>query len=271
VSRVHTVSGGGGLALHVREAGDPAAPPILFIHGFSQGHLCWRRQIAGALAERFRLVVFDLRGHGMSGRPPPEAFADGDEWADDIAGIIAGLGLDRPVIVAWSYGGLVLGDYLRRHGGAGIAGIVLVAALLSQGQTRPPPGPDSPFLSADQAVAIPHLRSFVERMTAAPLPAAELAELVAMNVLVPPETRRGLLLRKVDLRPAYAQARCPALVVRGSADALVPRAEVADALAALPQAGLKEYEGVGHMPFWESPERFNGDLAAFAAQAREAA
>jgi non-heme chloroperoxidase len=69
---IHAVSGGGGLRLHVREWGKPHGPAILFIHGWSQNHLCWARQYESPLADEFRLVAYDLRGHGMSeGRSSP--------------------------------------------------------------------------------------------------------------------------------------------------------------------------------------------------------
>ena len=67
--KVHLVRGGGGLRLHVREWGKADGPPILFIHGWSQNHLCWARQYESALADEFRLVAYDLRGHGMSEAP----------------------------------------------------------------------------------------------------------------------------------------------------------------------------------------------------------
>jgi non-heme chloroperoxidase len=67
--RTHTVTGGGGLRLHVREWGRTDRPPILFIHAWSQSHLCWRKQYESALADAFRLVAYDLRGHGMSEAP----------------------------------------------------------------------------------------------------------------------------------------------------------------------------------------------------------
>src|SRR4051812_43263342 len=67
--RTHTVAGGGGLRLHVREWGKPDGPAILFLHGWSQNHLCWRHQYESALAGEFRLVACDLRGHGMSEAP----------------------------------------------------------------------------------------------------------------------------------------------------------------------------------------------------------
>ena len=66
---VHTIAGGGGLNLHVREWGNPAGLTILLVHGWSQSHLCWQRQLESTLAEDFRLVALDNRGHGMSDSP----------------------------------------------------------------------------------------------------------------------------------------------------------------------------------------------------------
>ena len=87
--KIHTVEGGGGLRLHVREWGDPDGPPIVFIHGWSQNHLCWVKQYESALADEFRLVAYDLRGHGMSSAPlEAEHYADATLWADDVAAIL---------------------------------------------------------------------------------------------------------------------------------------------------------------------------------------
>src|SRR5207342_6306 len=87
--KTHTVRGGGGLRLHVREWGKVDGPPILFVHGWSQNHLCWVKQYESSLADEFRLVAFDLRGHGMSEAPlEPEHYTDGKLWADDLAAII---------------------------------------------------------------------------------------------------------------------------------------------------------------------------------------
>jgi len=79
---VRAVRGGGGLRLHVREWGNPDGPPVLFIHGWSQSHLCWAKQYHSALAQKFRLVAYDLRGHGMSEAPPePGHYTNGRLWA----------------------------------------------------------------------------------------------------------------------------------------------------------------------------------------------
>ena len=129
----HEVRGGGGLRLHVREWGNREGPPILLIHGWSQSQLCWARQVAGGLAESFHLVTFDSRGHGMSEKPTgAEHYRDPRLWADDVAAVIDRSGLERPVVVAWSYGGFIVTDYVRAHGERAIGGINLVggAAML---------------------------------------------------------------------------------------------------------------------------------------------
>ena len=133
--KVHTVRGGGGLRLHVREWGKPDGPPILFIHGWSQNHLCWAKQYESALADEFRLVAYDLRGHGMSEAPlEPEHYTDGKLWADDVAAIIDELALDRPVLVGWSYGAFVICDYVRAYGQDRIAAIDFVEGAVKLGE-----------------------------------------------------------------------------------------------------------------------------------------
>ena len=65
----HRITGGGGTELHVVETGNSSGRPILFIHGFSQCWLNWSRQLSSDLAEDYRLVAVDMRGHGLSDRP----------------------------------------------------------------------------------------------------------------------------------------------------------------------------------------------------------
>ncbi len=133
--KTHTVEGGGGLQLHVREWGKADGPPILFIHGWSQNHLCWDKQYESALRDEFRLVAYDLRGHGMSEAPPgPEHYTDGKLWADDLAAIINQMGLERPVLVGWSYGAFVICDYVRAYGQDRIAAVNFVEGAVRLGE-----------------------------------------------------------------------------------------------------------------------------------------
>ena len=165
----HTVRGGGGLQLHVREWGQPDGPPILFIHGWSQNHLCWAKQYESELADELRLVAFDLRGHGMSEAPlAAEHYTDAALWAQDVAAIIDQLGLDRAVLVGWSYGAFVICDYLRAHGQDRVAAINFVEGVVKLGEaafgTLIGPGFLDHFVGAtadDLPTNIATMRSFV--------------------------------------------------------------------------------------------------------------
>ena len=78
--KAHTVTGGGGIKLHVEETGNPNGRPMLFIHGFSQCRLAWTKQLTSDLADDFRLVALDIRGHGLSEKPR-DAYGDSQLWA----------------------------------------------------------------------------------------------------------------------------------------------------------------------------------------------
>ena len=117
----HTITGGGGVKLHVAETGTRGGRPILFIHGLSQCWLCWSRQLSSSLGERYRLVAMDMRGHGLSEKPL-DGYADSRLWAEDVHAVIRTLNLERPVLCGWSYGPLVILDYLRHFGEDAVGG-----------------------------------------------------------------------------------------------------------------------------------------------------
>ena len=113
----HTIDSPDGVTLSVQEWGNPAGPAILFIHGISQCHLSWRKQYESDLATQFRLVTFDLRGHGDSSKPlDAPSYQENPRWAHDLNAIMDTLNLDRPVLVGWSYAGRVICDYLLTYG-----------------------------------------------------------------------------------------------------------------------------------------------------------
>src|SRR5262245_22069387 len=99
--KIHSVKGGAGINLNVREYGSPSGIPILFIHGWSQSHLCWSKQFESSLRNDAQMIAVDLRGHGMSDAPVElDQYTDGDKWADDVEAVIDELALDRPILVA---------------------------------------------------------------------------------------------------------------------------------------------------------------------------
>ena len=92
----------GDVKLHVAELGDPAAPPLVLLHGWPQHWWCWRR-VAPELAGEFRCLMPDLRGHGWS--DGPASGYDKEQLASDLLGLLDELGLERVGYIGHDWGG----------------------------------------------------------------------------------------------------------------------------------------------------------------------
>jgi non-heme chloroperoxidase len=270
--KVHSVRGGGGLRLHVREWGNAEGPPILFVHGWSQNHLCWAKQYESTLADEFRLVAYDLRGHGMSEAPIDSAhYTDDGLWADDVAAIVADLHLTRPVLVGWSYGAFVICDYLRKYGQDGVAAINFVEGVVKLGETAfgtmIGPGFLDHFVDAtadDLPTNVRAMRSFVRTCVVKPVSDDDLETAICWNVVVPAAIRAALAARELDYDDVLQTLEVPLLVTQGRADSVVLPAMAEHVLATCPTAEASWYDGVGHVPHLEEPDRFNRELAELA-------
>lgn len=99
----------------VREAGPPDAPPLVLLHGWSfDGEMTYYAVIP-RLAERFRVIVPDHRAHGKSDRLRG-SFEIAD-LADDVAGVLDALGLDRVSVFGYSMGGMAAQAFANRYPG----------------------------------------------------------------------------------------------------------------------------------------------------------
>lgn len=266
------IAGAGGVRLRLRVAGPEGAPAIVFVHGWAQSSRAWDAQFADAgLRERFRLVAVDLRGHGDSAAPET-GYDDADAWAGDLAAVLAFAGTPATV-VGWSYGGLVIADYLRVHGTAGLAGIVLAGAITEIGRGRAG-GRVGPVmrgclpaaLSEDPAVAVPALSGFCAELAAAPVPGPLAQALLGTALAVPPRVRAALFAREVDSGDVLAAVDVPALVMHGTADRVVDPSAGEYAAGKIPGVEMRWFESVGHLPFVEAAPEFNSELSRFAGE-----
>jgi non-heme chloroperoxidase len=271
----YDVRGGGGLRLHVREWGNRRGPAIVLIHGWSQSQACWSRQVGGGLADDFHLVSFDCRGHGMSDKPIEAGhYLDARLWADDLAAVIERSGVERPVLVAWSYGGFHVTDYVRAYGERAIGAINLVGGAV---MLKPPAfeGIGPGFLEnaadasgPDLARSIAAIRRFLEACTAGPLSRDDWSSALCWNMVVPPEVRGALIAREIDGGDVLSRLSVPVLVTHGRRDLIVLPAMAEHVLEVCEGAEASWYEGVGHLPFAEDPARFDRELADFVVRAR---
>ena len=113
---------GGGVRLDCDDVG--SGRPVLLIHGVSMSRRFFERNL-DALAERFRVVNVDLRGHGES--PACEGGHTVAQYARDVHALIEQLGLHGVVLVGWSMGTMVAWELIRRCGAARLAGHVNVS------------------------------------------------------------------------------------------------------------------------------------------------
>jgi non-heme chloroperoxidase len=254
----------------VREWGNPDGAPILLVHGWSQSQLCWSRQTAGPLARDFRLVTFDLRGHGMSEKPlDAEPYVDAQLWADDLDAVIGQLELDRPVLVGWSYGGYVVTDYLAAYGEAAVAGVELVGAAVRRTPTFEDIGPGllenaGDACGPDLHMSIPAMLRFLRACTVRPLTDDDWNTALCWNMVVPAEVRAALFARDIDNDDVLSRLSVPVLVTHGLADAIVLPSMGEHVLEVCSTARASWYEDVGHLPFLEDSDRFDRELAEFA-------
>lgn len=256
-----------GLTLAAQAQGDPAAPEILLIHGLGQCRLSWSRQLTDPALAGFRIVSFDLRGHGDSDKPADEAsYADGARWADDVAAVIAAAGLRRPVLVGWSLGGFVLAHYLKRHGGKNVAAVNLVDAVTRFSPDLLPPASldfAGKLGSDDLAVRSQAIAGFLEGCFATPPPRPELDRMLAFNGMTPRALHRGILkMSDAGLDETLAGYPGPILVTFGEKDARVQRQMAERILTLNRHATLSLYPEAGHSPFYEDAPRFNRELAS---------
>ena len=270
------IAGGGGLRLHVRERGPLDAPPIVLLHGWSQNHMCWAPQYDSALVDEFRVVACDLRGHGMSEAPlAAEHYTTGRLWADDVAAILDGLELDHAVLVGWSYGAFVICDYVRAYGQDRIAGVNFVEGAVRLGPSAFGPLIGPGFLdhfagatADDLPTNIHAMRAFVRGCLAQPVTADEFETALCWNLVVPARVRANLAAREIDDDDVLRALTVPVLVTQGRADRVVLPAMADHIEATCPTAEVSWYDGVGHVPHLEAPERFNKELATFARRVR---
>ena len=272
--KMHTIQGGGGLDIHVREWGKQNGPNILFIHGWSQCHLCWSKQYNSELTRDFRLLALDLRGHGMSSAPHEvEHYNQSQLWAEDISAIIEQLELVNPVLSGWSYGGLVIADYLRIFGAEKLGAINFVGAApaLNEAALGELIGPgfyenfDS-CTNPDLAVSLPGIAKFLNDCFEIPPTAAEFAVMMGFNAVVPPIIRANLAARDLDNSDIFTAIEIPVLVSHGRKDRVVLPSSGELFLRLCRDSHAAWYDDVGHVPFVEDSERFNRDIAALARQ-----
>lgn len=275
-AKSYYVAGAGGVPLAVTEAGAADGPEILFLHGIGQGKESFLPQLEADALQGHRMVAFDLRGHGMSGKPwREEDYVDPAVWAGDVRAVMRAAGLKKPVIVAWSYGALVAADYVRVFGTGEIAGLVLISSLGGLVEA-PPADPEMVFppelVRVRELVGVPALeaqadygRVVVPMLAGAGVAPGWLARAEQLALMVPAYAQPLLRGHAMENRDLLARIDVPLLFVHGGFEMSFSQETVDALLARSGCARASAYVGQGHAPFAEVPARFNAELVAFVA------
>lgn len=253
-------------------------PVLVLIHGMAGSGVAWRR-VLPALARQFTVVVPDLLGHGASSKPRGEYSISGH--ANVMRDLLAALGFERATVVGQSFGGGVAMQLAYQYpehcerlvlvssGGLGREVGSLLRALSL-------PGVEHVF----PLFCSPALREVGQRMVdwlggigLRPSPAAEeawrsysaLAECDARHAFF--RTLQSVIDPGGQSVSAtdrlYLASRVPTLIVWGKDDGLIPVSHAIAAHAAIPGSRLEVFDGVGHFPHCEAPERFVDVLLEF--------
>lgn len=244
-------------------------PPVVLVHGLGMTRAMWDWQWP-ALAGRFQVVRYDLLGHGESSKPR-DAYSLG-RFADQLARLLDGLGLERAALIGFSMGGMIVRAFALAHPERTTA-----LAILNSAHDRSEKERASVRARAEQAaregpkatVEAALARWFTEAYAAAhPEVLARVRDwILANDPAVYPLVYRALAEGDAELAEAVAAIRCPVLVMTGGEDH-GNSPDMARRMAALmANARVEILPGLKHMGLAEDPEAFNARLIAFLEEA----
>jgi pimeloyl-ACP methyl ester carboxylesterase len=255
-----------GVTLHLVDAGQGV--PVVFIHGVMMSGRFFERQVP-FFSPSNRVLIPDLRGHGQS-----EKVLEGHtvgNYAQDLRLLLDDLGVERPFLIGWSMGAMVVYEYLKAFGSASVRGICIVDQPPSDYAWEGYPfGVLTPTSLAEMVEGIQLDQravadEFAQLMQHEPDEAT--STWMAEEIMrVPAVVASTILVNQTlrDYRAFLPEIACPALVVFGRDPKLTPP-EAGEYIAGqIPGARLVVMEESSHCPFYEESQKFNGILAEFA-------
>jgi pimeloyl-ACP methyl ester carboxylesterase len=283
------VAGFDGTALHAEIFGPEGAPTIVLAHGWTEALRFWVHQIEYLSRNDFRVVAYDLRGHGRSSKSPREDYSI-RAFGDDVEEVLRACVPEgeRAVLVGHSLGAMSIACWADRHpvperaSAVGLVCTGLVDLLTEHQVFRPPRIPNAVFrpISAYVLGAPGTIPGFSPSMldvviryvafgpTAGP---AQVAYYERMLRECPPDVRAAtaVSMSHMDILAALSRLTVPTLVLAGRRDRLTPPSHARRIAAELPApADVVELPLSGHMAPLERPGEVNELLHAFATRAQ---
>jgi 3-oxoadipate enol-lactonase len=243
-----------------------AAPgvPVLFVHAFPLNRTMWAPQVS-AMVERCRCIAADLRGFGETVRQPPYSMT---QYADDLAGLLEQLHIQKVVVVGCSMGGYVAFEFWRRHRDR-VRALVLAdtrsSADSAEATQRRLAQIELVRAEGSTAIANAQIASMVGKTTREKQPDTYDA-VHRMIAQAPVDGIAGALeamMKRSDSTPDLAGIDVPVLVVVGDEDAITPVKEARAMHERIPGSSLQVIANAGHLASLERPAAFNHVLMEF--------
>lgn len=249
----------GGVRLHVRDTGPREAPAVVMLHGAGSS-LHTFEPWAQALDRDYRVIRFDLPGSGLSGPDPAGTYTDARSM-DVLLALLDRLGVERATLVGNSIGGRLAWQFAAAHPDR-VDKLVLISpdGFASPGFAygRPPEIPA--FLSLIRYV-LPRalLRPTIVAAYGDPGALSEETLTRYHDLLLAPGNRDAMIERMrqtvlVDPEPILRRIAVPVLLLWGEKDGMIPPANAADYMRALPDSRLVTLAALGHVPHEEAPD-----------------
>jgi 3-oxoadipate enol-lactonase len=245
-------------------AGDPALPPLVFLHGIGGAARAWRGQL-DYFKSSFRAIAWDMPGYGGSAPLPTVSIAS---LANALKDFLHATDAVKPVIVGHSIGGMIVQQLLTDD--PEIASAVVLAQT-SPAFGKPEGEWQKQFIEArlgplDRGATMASLApSLVQELTGDDPDSEGMTLARDCMGSVPEASYRATMLALMgfDLRAALKSIAVPTLVLSGSKDNNAPAPMMAKMASYIPSATYLELEGVGHLANLERPGAFNAVLDGF--------
>lgn len=273
-ARRETFTTSDGVRLSYLEAG--SGPPLLLLHGWSQGAALWHAQIE-AFSATHRVIAPDLRGHGASDKP--DFGYRIARLSQDVRELMLALGLSGATLMGHSMGCSVALGLYDLYGADRLARLVLFdegARLCSDGlaperaRLMGAPSPAAQWFEIAASLerdGEATTRAIITSMMTAKADPALLEAVIAVNLQFPRALAATLLISNVtqDWSDVYRRIAVPTLVIGAEAGAFPLEAMrwQADEIAQGTFAVIGAQDGGSHFAFVENPAAFNGIVARF--------
>ena len=247
-----------GMRLHVRDTGPRTASAVILLHGFGSSLQTWE-DWARDLERDHRVIRYDLPGFGLTGADPSGNYTDARS-IEILLALLDQVGVARASVVGNSMGGRIAWTFAALHPER-TDKLVLVSpdGFASHG-LRYGVAPKVPLMMRTLPYVLP---SFMLRASLAPAYAKPEVVTGALfkryrDMMLAPGVRRAIVRRigqqvLVDPVPLLKRIEAPTLLMWGEKDGMIPFANSADYLRALPHGTLAALPEVGHLPQEEAP------------------